>query len=78
MAETFQTDEDEMIHRLMVHRDLVTWCIQQLRVNGIEAKRTRGNDPHGDIVLIHADDVPQAKAFIHTLQEHARAERGLH
>ena len=67
-----------MIHRLMVHRDLVTWCIQQLHVNGIEAKRTRGNDPNGDIILIHEGDVPQAKAFIVTLQEHARAERGLH
>ena len=25
MTETFQTDEDYMIHRLMVHRDLVMW-----------------------------------------------------
>ncbi len=78
MTETFHTDEDYMIHRLTVHRDLVTWCIQQLRDNGIEAERTRGNDPHGDIVLIRADDAPQAKAFIHTLHEHARAERGIH
>ena len=78
MTETFQTDEDAMIHRLMMHRDLVTWCIQQLHVNGIEAKRTRGNDPQGDIVLIHAEDVPQAQALIHTLHEHARAEHGIH
>ncbi len=78
MTEIFETDEDAMIHRLMVHRDLVTWCIQQLRENDIEAERTRGNDPHGDIVLIHAEDAPQAQALIHTLHVHAREERGVH
>ena len=78
MTETFLADEDYMIHRLTVHRDLVTWFIHQLHVNGIDAKRTTGNDPRGDIVLIHSDDIPRAQQIIRTLHEHTRAERGIH
>lgn len=68
MDETFLTDEDRMIYRLTVHRNMITWLITRLADEGIQASRTTGNDPHGDILLLEPDDVPRVQQIIRTIQ----------
>jgi hypothetical protein len=69
MTETFLTDEDRMIYRLKVHRNMITWVLKRLSDEGIQAKRTTGNDPHGDIVLLDPDDIPHVQQIIRTIHE---------
>ena len=68
MSNTFPTDEDRMIYRLTVHRNMITWLLKQLEAEGIQAQRTVGNDPSGDILLIDAKDVPRAQQLIRKIQ----------
>ena len=68
MKETGMTDEDRMIARLHAHKNLVTWMLQRLENAGIEAKRTIGNDPGGDIALRHQKDVPRVQEIIRMIQ----------
>lgn len=67
---TFLTDEDQMIYHLTVHRNMITWLMRQLQREGIEAQRTTGNDPRGDIILLNPEDVPRAQQIIRELREH--------
>ena len=62
------TDEDRMIQRLQVHKNLITWMLQRLAEQGIKAKRTRGNDPGGDIVICDPNDVQRAQEIIRMIQ----------
>lgn len=68
MADNFPTDEDRMIYRLQVHRNMITWVIQRLVDAGIQAQRTTGNNPHGDIVLIDSADIPRVQQIIREIQ----------
>ena len=68
MAGDFPTDEDRMIYRLHVHRNMITWVIKQLAEAGIKAQRTTGNDPHGDIVLLDPADIPRVQQIIRAMQ----------
>jgi len=52
MSKTFETDEDEMIYHLELHRDIISWQCKQLDKKGIENIKTRGNSAEGDILLI--------------------------
>lgn len=72
MSETFLTDEDRMIARLTVHRNMITWLIARLADEGIQARRTTGNDPGGDIVLLNPDDVPRVQQIIRMIYEEER------
>ncbi|HLP88660.1 MAG TPA: hypothetical protein VK184_08745 [Nostocaceae cyanobacterium] len=60
----WNTDEDEMIHHLQVHRNLIGWVIDRLRAEGIECDRTRGNDANGDIIYYKAEDEPRVKQIV--------------
>lgn len=68
MSEPWQTDEDRMIERLTVHRNVITWLLERLAAQGINAARTKGNDPCGDIVFLDPDDVPRVQQMIRALQ----------
>ena len=69
MNDPLQTDEDRMIYRLQVHRNLIAWVIQRLAEAGIKAKRTTGNDPRGDIVLLNPADIPRVQEIIRAMQQ---------
>lgn len=69
MTDKFLTDEDRMISRLKVHRNMITWVIKRLADEGIHARRTTRNDPHGDIVLLDPDDIPRVQQIIRVIQE---------
>ncbi len=69
MNAPLQTDEDRMIYRLQVHRNLIAWVIQRLAEAGIKAKRTTGNDPRGDIVLLNPADIPRVQEIIRAMQQ---------
>ena len=69
MNDPLQTDEDRMIYRLQVHRNLIAWLIQRLAEAGIKAKRTTGNDPRGDIVLLNPADIPRVQEIIRAMQQ---------
>lgn len=62
------TDEDEQIARLEVHRDMIGWVIIELGKEGIQAKRTTGNNPKGDILIVNEQDVPRVKQLLRNLQ----------
>jgi hypothetical protein len=47
---TERTDEDKIIERLTIHKNLIGWLIKQLEAEGISCKRTTGNDKNGDIM----------------------------
>jgi len=68
MNSSFSTDEDRMIHRLIIHRNMITWLLRKLEAEGIRAERTTGNDPNGDILLINSDDVPRVQQLIREIQ----------
>ena len=62
------TDEDEQIARLEVHRDMIGWVIIELRKEGIKTKRTTGNNPKGDILIVNEQDVPRVKQLLRNWQ----------
>jgi hypothetical protein len=62
-------DEDKMIYKLKVHRDFIGWIIEQLKEEGISAKRTTGNDRKGDILLINQADVPRVQEIIREINK---------
>jgi len=62
------TDEDEQIARLEVHRDMIGWVIIELGKEGIQAKRTTGNNPKGDILIVNEQDVPRVKQLLRNWQ----------
>ncbi len=63
------TDEDKMIERLIIHKNMIGWLITKLQSEGIECKRTTANDPNGDILLINSDDVPRVKQIVRQIQQ---------
>ena len=72
MSANFPTDEDRMIYRLHVHKNMITWVIKRLADAGIQAKRTTGNDPQGDIVLFDPMDIPRVQQIIRDIQSENR------
>ncbi|MEG3881290.1 hypothetical protein QT972_28390 [Microcoleus sp. herbarium7] len=62
------TDEDELIARLEVHRDMIGWLIMELSKEGIQAKKTTGNNPKGDILIVNQQDVPRVKQLLRNFQ----------
>jgi hypothetical protein len=58
-----------MIYKLKVHRDFIGWIIEQLKEEGISAKRTTGNDRKGDILLINQADVPRVQEIIREINK---------
>ena len=61
---TDQTDEDKMMERLPIHKNMIGWLIKKLQAEGIQCKRTTGNDPNGDILLINSEDEPRVQDMI--------------
>ena len=64
-----QTDEDKMIERLTIHKNMIGWLIKKLKAEGIECQRTTGNDPNGDILLINPKDVPRVKEIVRQIKK---------
>ncbi|MEG3845452.1 hypothetical protein QT971_00020 [Microcoleus sp. herbarium19] len=62
------TDEDELIARLEVHRDMIGWLIMELSKEGIQAKKTTGNNPKGDILIVNQQNVPRVKQLLRNFQ----------
>lgn len=46
----WETDEDEMIYHLEVHKNLIGWIMDKLKKAGIPCERTKGRDRNGDIL----------------------------
>lgn len=44
-----EADEDRMIQILYKHKEFVTCTVEVLKKEGIDAKRTVGNNPNGDV-----------------------------
>lgn len=63
------TDEEKMMERLTIHKNLIGWLIKKLEEEKIQCKRTTGNDPNGDILLINPDDVPRVKEIVRQIQK---------
>lgn len=64
MKREFETDEDEMIFHLELHRDTITWLCEKLKNNEIKHIRTRGNTPEGDILLVNESDATKVKNLV--------------
>lgn len=75
MSNDFPTDEDRLIYKLNVHKHMITWVIERLSKVGIQAKRTRGNNPHGDIILLDPVDVPLVQQIIREIQAEENRNR---
>ncbi|EDN71247.1 hypothetical protein BGP_0694 [Beggiatoa sp. PS] len=73
MLERDLTDEDRMIYKLIVHRNLIGWFIKKCAEQNIQCERTTGNDSHGDIV-INKEDESQVKELIRTMQKQYNPE----
>ncbi|ENF7816823.1 hypothetical protein ABR157_002601 [Enterobacter soli] len=69
MSQTFETDEDEMIYHLELHRDTISWLCEQLDRRGIKNRRTRGNSAEGDILLIKPEDAEAVRQMIRDLHK---------
>ncbi|MFB2897348.1 hypothetical protein ACE1CI_30900 [Aerosakkonemataceae cyanobacterium BLCC-F50] len=69
MTKDWETDEDRMRYDLLVHKNLIGWVIKELDKAGIPSKRTKGNDPNGDILLINPEDDPRVKEIINNIQK---------
>ncbi|MCW6035698.1 hypothetical protein K4A83_05350 [Spirulina subsalsa FACHB-351] len=65
---TDQTDEDKMMEKLLIHKNMIGWLIKKLQDKGIECQRTTGNDPKGDILLINPDDIPRMQEIVRQIQ----------
>lgn len=63
------TDEDKKMERLTIHKNLIGWLIKKLKGEGIECKRTIGDDPDGDILLLNSEDVPRVKEIVRQIQQ---------
>ena len=68
MNDKFHTGEDRMIYRLTVHKNMITWLLSKLETEGITARRTMGNDSHGDIELLNPSDVLRVQQLIREIQ----------
>lgn len=75
MSDNLPTDEDRLIYKLHVHKNMITWVIERLSEAGIQAQRTRGNNPHGDIVLLDRADIPRVQQIIRDIQAEANNNR---
>lgn len=69
MSKIFETDEDEMIYHLELHRDTISWLCELLDRKGIKNKRTRGNNSEGDILLIKPEDAEIVRQMIRELHK---------
>ena len=69
MSKVFETDEDEMIYHLSLHRDTISWLCEQLDRMGIKNRRTRGNSAEGDILLIKPEDAEVVRQMIRELHK---------
>lgn len=63
----YPTDEDRMIKRLEIHRDLIGNVIKKLEDAGIESRRTTGNDSSGDILIVNESDVPKVQEIVRNM-----------
>ncbi|MDY7012547.1 MAG: hypothetical protein SVX43_02905 [Cyanobacteriota bacterium] len=64
----WNTDEDQKIYQLSVHKNLIGWLIRELKKEGIDARRTTGDDPNGDILIVDREDAPRVKEIIRNAQ----------
>ncbi|MCB1159051.1 MAG: hypothetical protein H7A25_00240 [Leptospiraceae bacterium] len=69
MGLNLETDEDGLIYKLRVHRDLVTKVLKLLKSEGISSERTRNNDPNGDIIIFRVSDRNKVHRLMQKLKE---------
>ncbi len=61
------SDEDNLIHKLTVHKKLKKSVMNELSKAGIPCEETSGNDPKGDILIIKPEDAPRVKEIIKSI-----------
>ena len=62
-----ESDEDIWRKIWLGHGTLKHQVMKVLEAEGIKVDETHGNDPNGDILIIHSKDVPRVKEIIQTL-----------
>lgn len=58
-----------MIEKLTIHKNLIGWVIKQLETEGVQCKRTTGNDSKGDILYVNPEDEPKVKEIVRKIQQ---------
>lgn len=69
MSNSFDTDEDKMIHKLKVHKNLVSWILGFLQREQIPSERTKGNNPNGDIFYYNEEDDEKVRKVVKDLNK---------
>ncbi len=64
-----ETDEDKMIYKLILHRDLVGFIIKILEEKNVSCQRTVRNDQNGDILFFNKEDEAIVKETIKNLNK---------
>ncbi|MCB1194328.1 MAG: hypothetical protein KDK90_28095 [Leptospiraceae bacterium] len=59
-----ETDEDKLMKRLKVHRDVIGKIIKILQKEGIKCERTYDNDSSGDILYYDAKYDKRVKEIV--------------
>lgn len=67
--DNWETDEDRMIYNYQIHKNLVTWTIEQLTLAGVSCERTRGNDRNGDILISNTNDLQKVRKKLQEIHQ---------
>lgn len=62
-----QTDEDKMIHKLSLHKKMISWILNIFSTENIESERTYGNDSNGDIFYSSENDTEKIQRLVREL-----------
>lgn len=70
-----QSDEDRMIEKLEVHRDLVNHVVKLLNDANIKSEPSKDNDPRGDVIILNREDVEKAKTLLKSMDGAKKDEK---
>lgn len=62
-------DEDKIIRKLTVHKNLIGWLIALFKNEKIEMERTYGNDTRGDIFYPDEKDTEKIQKIVRDLNQ---------
>ena len=64
-----KTDEDKMIHKLTIHKKMISWVLDLLEKEEVESERTYGNEVKGDIYYPSEDDTKTIHKLVRDLNQ---------
>lgn len=64
-----QLDEDKIIRKLTIHKNLIGWIIALFKNENIEMERTYGNDSRGDIFYPEERDTEKIQKIVRELNQ---------